>query len=255
MSADRDDMPRDEAISDLYKAGAKAEPPAELDALILAAARREAAAPVSRPAERCPRPWWRNWLAPAGAIATVLLALSVTLNIEREQPDVLPAAAPLPRPEVAESKSPSSFDQAEPAAKAMALSRDRVMQSGPPLSPPAAMPMESLPVPSPSTDEFAEGGHSARARMLPPSAAASRNATAGAPPAKEFVESAKASGNVATKQRYDALRSVTLPPERWLNEIRRLKAAGLHDQASEQLKSFRRTYPDIELPNDLRPEP
>jgi hypothetical protein len=220
MNPNHDEIPRDETLSSLYKETAKAEPPAALDALILAAARREAATTAPRPAQRRDRPWWRNWLAPAGAIATIVLAVSLTLSIEREQREPLPVAASAPAPapgaELAESARASSVPVAKPAVPAVDTSarvRKSIVQGELPLAQPAPMP---------SADRAAEAA----------------------------VPSASAPSAIGRRTRNETGAET---PERWLDEIRRLKAAGQHVQASEQLKSFQRSHPDYPLPDDLKP--
>ena len=88
MSPDRDDL-----LSRLYQREAVAEPSPAMDALILAAAHRQAAEPLT---PRRASAGWRRWLAPVGVLATIVLTVSLTLNIEREQRDLLPAPAPAP---------------------------------------------------------------------------------------------------------------------------------------------------------------
>jgi hypothetical protein len=40
-------------------------------------------------------------------------------------------------------------------------------------------------------------------------------------------------------------------PEAWVDQMLRLKAAGLNEQLDQELAAFRRTYPDFVLPPEL----
>jgi hypothetical protein len=67
-------MTEDPDLSRRYRALAREEPPRHLDEAILAAARREL------------RPRRARWYVPLAAAAVLVLAVAVTLQIEREQP-------------------------------------------------------------------------------------------------------------------------------------------------------------------------
>ena len=47
-------------------------------------------------------------------------------------------------------------------------------------------------------------------------------------------------------------RNIQLDPEAWLDEIIRLEEQGRHQEAIENLRLFRRKYPDHDLPDVLR---
>jgi hypothetical protein len=68
--------PADDRIVERYRALGRAEPPAELDATILAAARRAASS----------RPGRRRWMLPVSIAAVVVLSVSVALQVQRERP-------------------------------------------------------------------------------------------------------------------------------------------------------------------------
>jgi hypothetical protein len=273
---------RDEPLSRLYRQGASAEPPVALDALILAAARREAAAPLAT-AHRTP--WWRNWLAPVGVFATLVLTVSLTLMVEREQGDALPAMAPTPAPApviapvmpgAATASAPAT---AQPDAKLAApkeMSKAKTLSEAPPLKAPATEPatpaLASGPAPAPpapappAPSSAAENQHDEmRAAAPAPLArpAVSLGAGSGALSAKATATSAVSSAppaaavpspSVAAKRERAIPEPMLRSPEDWLEEIRRLKREGHAALAQEQLAAFRRAYPEFRLPDDLKPE-
>jgi hypothetical protein len=88
MAEPHDDESR---ASRAYRDLPREEPPARLDDAIRAAARREARshpAPLVVPTGR------RKWYFPLAAAAVIVLAVAVTSQVEREQPDPMQAAAP-----------------------------------------------------------------------------------------------------------------------------------------------------------------
>lgn len=106
------DPDRDDRVSTAYRALGAEEPPRAVDAAVLAAARRKPA----------------RWRVPLSLAAVLVLALGVTLRVQRETPDAEPvalapqvlevpppAAAPAPRASVAADAA-----RAAPAAPASA---------------------------------------------------------------------------------------------------------------------------------------
>ena len=104
-NGEADALPRDEALSRVYRGqidAAPAGPPAALDARILTAAREAVAAP-RRPA-RAPLPWWRRLMVPASVAAVLVVSATLTLMVHDEQQKLeapAPAAAPRAAPESA----------------------------------------------------------------------------------------------------------------------------------------------------------
>jgi hypothetical protein len=203
----------DPELSRAYREASSAEPPAALDAAILAAARAQAAQPRSRD-RRQARSFWRNWMAPASAVATLVLGLSIALMIEHEQPgtaDESPVRA-LPQP------AGPLPGRAEEAAKAAA---DSAAASSPEKKDAPAM--QAYP---------AERRAKAAAPVM------------GAPQAE--IES-KAAGRSAPLRE----QSLTRSPEAWLAEIERLKRDGRGEEAAQQLAQFRNAYPGYAVPEAL----
>jgi hypothetical protein len=97
-----------------YRELAREEPPASLDASILAASRRALAAKPSAS---------RRWAVPLSIAAVLVLAFGVTLEMQRETPDVTyappPAQAPEAKPQLPPDRglrqAPESRTQSQPA--------------------------------------------------------------------------------------------------------------------------------------------
>src|SRR5262245_48302003 len=104
------DHDRDEELSRRYRELAREEPPRALDDAILAAARREVRshpAPLVAPSGR------RRWFVPVAAAAVIVLSAVVTLNMQREQPDIdSPQYAPPPAA-VRKDEAPAVAPRAE----------------------------------------------------------------------------------------------------------------------------------------------
>jgi len=112
----------DPDVSRIYREASTEAPPAALDAAILAAARKRVAKPQSRA-----RSSWLRRMAPASALATLLVAVSLAFLVEREQtsrdardgpiaPQPQPQQAPPAR--AAESSKPKAADSAAAAVEA-----------------------------------------------------------------------------------------------------------------------------------------
>ncbi|MBK9595432.1 MAG: hypothetical protein IPO57_08765 [Rhodocyclales bacterium] len=235
---------RDERLSRLYREAEAAAPPEALDRAILAAS-RAALAPARRRAR------WQAWTLPMGVAATLVLTVTLTLMVQREQEPPLGEAPPLPRAPAAapqERAEPGAElpakTAAPPAAKREAVRREA--EAPPPAPTPAAsrpasqppvVEQKALPAPAPEAVGAAEPARPAAAmrRQSAPAADAVEMRAKSAPLRKE------AAGAAAART-----------PEPWLEEIRQLKAQGRDQEAAEALAEFRQAYPDYRLPEDLR---
>lgn len=280
MNNERDDEGlHDEALSRAYRHVATDGPPPALDALILAAAHREA---VPRPLARGV-PWWRRALAPVGVLASVVVTVSLVLMIEREQHDLLPASAPasmpVAEPELAKPAVPTELSAKKkeetlrqaPAPRTAAVPTRTAPLAPAPASAPALVPaptQDSVPKSSPTAAESigdaksiygetrsepaqsAAGAASAEKKFLPevlPVAAPPPAAADVAESRARAVQSApRREAGVADKMQ------ASRTPENWIEDIRRLRREGHEAEAKAQLTAFRLAYPDYRLPDDLK---
>ena len=264
---DRDLEKMSSEISERYRAGAQDEPPARLDAAVLAAARRE----VEHPRRR------RDWQMPASIAAMLVIGVSLVLIVRDNEPPLpsldQPAAdeAKLARPaapqlamkaqpkasvdslrEARPSRERSARPDREPATAAEgATTRENAVQenmasgtSAPPVPVPAApvaMAPSAAGVTAPAEPvereraRIAESGDfssSKKAEVLSNAAPQSRRSDEASPKQKAEVAPAQ--------------------PEDWLRRIEDLLRIGADADAREQLLRFRKQFPQYPLPQRLR---
>lgn len=211
---------RNPKVSQRYRDLGSEEPPAKLDRAILAASRGAADrphAPLVTPAGR------HRWYFSLGAAAIIVLAVAVTVHVDRERPDpesVVAARAPEAQ------EAPARVEQAKkPAPKPQAASKP---------APPVF-----VPDPKPRVQEAPRE----LARERAPAAANSAGAAAGprgepqaAPPAEMRA------------QRDSSAQAEVEAPEAWLERIARLRKEGRHEEADKALAEFRKRYPEYKIP-------
>jgi hypothetical protein len=249
---DRDLETMSSEVSDRYRAGAQDEPPARLDAAVLAAARREVEQPRAR----------RRWQMPASIAAMLVIGVSLVLIVRDNEPP-LPS---LDRPAADEAKlakpaPPQLAMKAPSKAKVDAHREDRPSRER------SARPERE---PMAREEAVVTQGNTASGMVAPPAPAPAAEAVAGPPspaaqeptPIAESSDSslrrkAKVLADVATQSGASAyaLRKgeVAAPaqPQDWLGKIEDLLRDGKEPEARRQLLEFRQQYPHYALPERL----
>jgi len=245
-----DQAPQDPPLSRLLREQPPAEPPAALDAHILAAA-RAAVAPKHRP-------WWQRLQLPVAIAATGMLAVMLTLTMERNPPETmapLPEAAPAAAPASPAAANTDALRSEAPRAK-------RAPEASPPSSPPSSATRDTfrqleqeqpLAKPTPSPASAAELSSPSAEKTSAPAKNEATQATASpAPPAVSAAPAAQAMPRAAGRLRME---DRALAPEDWIARIRELLQQGKQAEAASQWQAFRNAHPDYPLPEDLRQSP
>jgi len=252
-------MADDDDISRRYRELPREEPPRHLDDAILAAARR---AVHTRPAPLVVPSGRQRWYFPLAAAAIIVLAVAVTVHVEREQPaeDMLssntataPAAAreavpPAPAAEpAAPARAPSAPAGAPPSQRRFEM-RDEARAQKPP--------------PAPSSDERArneaapavlqkapteQSAGAVMGRVEAPKAVGAPPPQAAPAPEAKPAERTKAA--IATTR---LAASAVQSPEQWLQGIADLRKQARHEEADKELAEFRKRYPDYKIPLAMR---
>ena len=234
------DEERDPRVSQRYRSLGREEPPRGVDEAILAAARRAA---ETRPAPLVVPSGRRRWYFPLAAAAIIVLAVAVTVHVERQQPDpeiaIPPVTAPQARQEEQAVQSERAAEPVKPAARPAApmftpdpkpgASRELRAQRD-------AVRAESqtapAPTPAPASPPAADraGAASGLRDSRRPDAAAER----------QVLDAARAKPAPLAKL-------ATEPPEQWLERIAELRKREKHEEADKQLEEFRKRYPDYRI--------
>lgn len=260
------DDPQDKELAALYRASAEEQPPAGLDARILAAARATATPP--REDMRAPRAasWLNRWRIPVALAATVLMTSTLTLMVRDNAVDDLSPVAPVPR---TETRKTDSAPPAPATTGAPAAARESAATV-----PPSPQPATGAPDRTPSNNGTAAkrveraaaparamGNLESAVKDDPlPSAAAkpagpTAGATAAAPAAARSAPAAtRADRALSAESAAQSAQSerTEQSPEPWLAEIRALRQQGRIAEAEESLSQFRKRYPKFLLPEDMR---
>ena len=253
--------PRDDPVSAAFRALPPLEPPPALDDAIRAAARR---AVVAKPVTST-----RRWALPASIAAVLALSIGVALHVEREKPLVVDGTpvpsgsaeypvTPAPAEEPAMAQAPKADASAEDSAPAIRSPEPKAMReeariASPGLSPqrmappnPAANEVAPQAAPAPAPAPAAAVPFAAPVPSLPTAPAIPSPPAAATPPAPAATLSVapmrakrEAAGASVAKE------SVASTPDKRLERIAELRAAGRHAEADEALAIFRRDYPDF----------
>jgi len=233
----------DPKLSRLYREASTEDPPAGLDAAILAAARKQGSKP-----QRRERSWRTRWMVPASLMATLVLGVSIAFLVEREHPETdmtIREIAPQPAgPAPAGVTESAKAKAADSAAAGVAAKKEEAPAAAVP--PPAPVPRPAESAKSPADAIPAEGRAKAtEPRMVRESNVANDSASGGLGATTPAIPAA--TGKPARMGQQAIPRS----PEAWLDEIRRLKREGRETEAAEQLTEFRKAYPAYAVPETL----
>jgi hypothetical protein len=253
-------MADDENISRRYRELPREEPPRHLDDAILAAARRAA---HTRPAPLVVPSGRQRWYFPLAAAAIIVLAVAVTMHVEREQPteDVM-SSATAPAPYVAAPAAREMMREQPPAEKATRAPqperrrkaestdsrqlRDQQAVTPPELQKaPEPVPPAAAPAPAPNQDaagSIAQSSGRILERAEAPKPAVAPKASANMQ--RRFDEDARTTSSLSAF----ALQS----PEQWLQGIADLRKQGRHEEADKELAEFRKRYPDYRISPQVR---
>jgi hypothetical protein len=226
-------MSDDPKISRRYRELPREEPPRHVDDAILSAARRAAAPRRSR------------WYVPVAAAAIIVLAVAVTVHVQRERPEDAERVVPMKaEPSAPAAEEPRVMQAPAPATKGFAP--DPKPQAAPaPSQPPAPLLADSA---APGREEYERRAAAADlARLHAPREQSRaeeeprRQQRARAEISREAPAAAAALGAAADRR----------SPEQWLLGIDDLKRQGKHEEAERQLAEFRKRYPDYRIPEAM----
>jgi hypothetical protein len=266
--------PRDDDLVALYRELPRAEPPAALDAAVLAAAR--AAVRARRPV----------WLAPAAAAAVMVLAVGVGWQLRHEPlRESTPPAAPATEAETtAEPAGEAAKAEQAVARQAEGAQAPQAVPTAPAPTPPAGAIVEAqrrseAAATATRGDDRATAGQQRldpittkgsrvqrpRERTFatpPPESIAAPAADRAAappialappePPAPPVPSSASAPTALSAEPAPAAAARGVDPIASAIADIRALRDAGRHDEAVAALSRLLDEYPTLALPDDLR---
>lgn len=219
----RRDEPADDALVEAaWRDASRDEPPASLDAAILAAARTETRRPAPGQAIAPRRAWWTRWQPLAAAAGVAGLAFVLVQTIPRE--------GPLPSPAAVEMKSRAESPES-------------------PKSPKSPKSQPSVPEVAPAERNAAQASDAASA--IVPSV---RTRESAASPAAEDASAGSDALAGAEPQAAARAEAAAPSPDAWVRRIAALHAAGNLNSAAAELREFRLAFPDADrlLPDDLR---
>lgn len=247
---DRDLEKMSSEVSERYRAVVQDEPPARLDAAVLAASRRE----VERPRQRM------RWHMPASIAAMLVVGVSLVLLVRDNEPPLSsfdgPAAeeAKLAKPEPPQLAMKVQPRQRVDSQREARPSRERSERPGhsPLARDETAVAQENAvssaaapPAPAPSAPDLAG---TAKTDELERSRIAESSAVRSSKKARAMADAASESHPGAEALRKEA----AVPARDWLEKIDVLLRDGNEVEARRQLLDFRKEYPHHPLPERLQ---
>jgi hypothetical protein len=245
-------MTEDDDISRRYRELPREEPPRHLDDAIRAAAHR---AVHTRPAPLVVPTGRQRWYFPLAAAAIIVLAVAVTMHVEREQPGEEIVTAPAAPAEEPKAQQPQSAPQPERRRKTESADSRELRDAAPPpelqKAPEPAAPPVATQDAIRGAQESASGALAGSAQTAPKasSAPAARAESARAPAAPQANAQ---SGRADEGRRAASLSAFALQsPEQWLQGIADLRRQGRHEEADKSLAEFRKRYPDYRISKEV----
>jgi hypothetical protein len=241
---------RDPQVSQRYRELGAEEPPRALDEAILAASRR---AVESRPAPLVGPGGRRRWYFPVAAAAVITLAVAVTVQVERQQPDeAVIASAPVEERKQQAFKAPARVDEAKPVQKP-ARAPKAFTPEPPPAAAPAPQNAEAMRDLAKSNQAPAEDRARGDAAPASPPVVAQAAPAPAPEPARREMESPRPQASAAAGARtMGQLQSKIESPDAWIERIADLRKQDKHDEADKALEEFRERYPDYRLTDEMK---
>ena len=236
-----DNIPGSEDLSLLYEHGKKEEPSAAIDKYILQAARNA----VSEKKATGAGPFSGSWQMPAALAAVLILAIGVTVTMERfagpgqSQVDRFAPSSEMPKPAERASENKAVI-KPEPHVD----TKTKRLQVQPEESPASPAARDTVPASPPA--ESAEQGETAGILKTVP--AAEPRMTIEKETQQKSMDIGQQSGAAGKPLQQESQPTA----ERWLNSIRELVQQDKLDEARKQLANFRRVYPDYTLPEEFK---
>ena len=280
---------RDPRIDRLYREAERSEPPAHVDAAILAAARREVG---SRP--RALSSAVRRWRVPVSIAALVVLSVSLVTLVQHEGGgDLVPVdSGPPPAPKQSDKAPPPEAAAAQPDAErrsvAVPAARPRAAPPAPRVDKLAGAREEvgalsdslrrdavtgpasgagsasvAEPAARPAPQAFPAPQRTEEREAVSPQAVPEAPETAVRPSAVQAERKARSAdagvppaapmrSMEAARERATAWRGYEKePPQKWLERIAELRRLGETVLANEMVAEFKRRFPDQSVPAEL----
>ena len=237
--------PRDEELSRIYRDAEALEPPQRVDDNILAASRRVAGAkPRSARAG-----FTRRWGMPVALAATVAVTSTLMLmEFERQSglETIISAAPSDNQPSKSTSATPKPAARATPIPQAAAR-RDREEQR------PSEGTASSERLGTAQPGSAADVPRAPEVLRQEPARAPAAALAADANTLRESASTLQRAGVIGpTAGRVAVSEAKERTPEKWLEDIRKLKTQGKTVEAERELAEFKKRYPDYRLPEDMR---
>jgi hypothetical protein len=229
-------MTDDGDISRRYRELAREEPPRHLDDAIRAAARR---AVGTRPAPLVVPTGRQRWYFPLAAAAVIVLAVAVTLHVEREQPGEELVTAPAEKPK-AEEKAAEPQPVPQPERRRKTESADA--RELPDVAPPRELQKDAI-----ILEQNAQSAPAPQAAPPPPPLGAAGRPVPAPPRASAELRRSEEGARAPASVSAYALQS----PEQWLQGIADLRRQGRHEEADKSLAEFRKRFPDYRISKEV----